>query len=66
MEDTSREDLILVVFLPFVGLKFNCISRVLMRQNIKTAGLLHRKDAIFLWLVTDDLWCVQNYLNWTN
>jgi hypothetical protein len=53
-EDTSRETLTSMSFLPFVGSTFNSISRVLMRCNIKTVDL-PRKVTSFLWPVKDEL-----------
>jgi hypothetical protein len=47
-------DLTLVTCLPFVGLIFNCINKVLIRHNIKTVGLLPN-IASFLQPVKDDL-----------
>jgi hypothetical protein len=54
-EVTSTEQLTSVAFLPFVEPVFNHISRVLMRHNIKTVGLLPKKVTSFLWPIKDDL-----------
>jgi len=39
----------------FIGPTFNHISRLLMRYNIKTVGLLPRKVNCLLWHIKDDL-----------
>jgi hypothetical protein len=54
-EYTSREEPTLVAFLHFMAPIFNCISRVLMRHNVKTVGLSSRKVICFLQLIKDDL-----------
>jgi hypothetical protein len=54
-EDTPKEELTSVAFLPFVGPTFNCISRMLTRHNIKTVGVLPRKVTSFLLPIKDDL-----------
>jgi hypothetical protein len=42
-------------FLSYVGLIFNCISRVLSWHIKKSVGLPPRKISSFLWSVKDDL-----------
>jgi hypothetical protein len=42
-------------FLPYVGSIFNCISKMLSQQNIKSVSLPPRKISTFLQLVKDDL-----------
>jgi hypothetical protein len=44
-----------IAFLPFVGIVFNRINRVLARHNIKSVGLPHMKLSILLRLVNNHL-----------
>jgi hypothetical protein len=49
------EDHTSVVFLPFIDITFNRISRVLSKHNIKTVGLPPQKLSSFLYPVKDHL-----------
>jgi len=54
-EQMHRQHLTFVAFFPFIGLTFNCTSRMLSKHTTKTAGLPPRKVASFLRFVKDDL-----------
>jgi hypothetical protein len=51
----ALEKPVLVTFLPYMSMTFNCISRLLSRHNIKSVSLLLKKIPSFLRPVKDDL-----------